>query len=314
MSAAHQESPAVPPSRALVIAAFAAVYVIWGSTYLAIRITLETMPPFLMAGTRFLTSGAILYLFARGRGAARPSPLHWRAATIIGFLLLVCGNGAVVWSEQRVPSGITSLLVTTVPLWMVLLDWLRRDGKRPSAGVAAGIVLGLAGVAFLVGPGEIAGGGGVDLIGAAVLFFFGSVAWAIGSIYSKHAPLPSSPFLAIGMEMLAGGALLTLLGIFLGEPARVHVGAISAASFAAWVYLTLFGALIGFTAYLWLMRVSTPAKVSTYAFVNPVVAVFLGWAVLGEAVTPRTIIAAVMIVSAVALITLASPARAPSTQ
>jgi drug/metabolite transporter (DMT)-like permease len=313
VSAIPQDAPAAPPSRALVLSAFAAVYIIWGSTYLAIRITLETMPPFLMAGTRFLASGAILYLFARARGAARPTSVHWRSAAITGFLLLVCGNGGVVWSEQLVPSGITSLLVTTVPLWMVLLHWLRHDGERPSLGVALGIALGLVGVAFLVGPGQIAGGGGVNPVGAAVLLF-ASIAWAIGSLYSRHAALPSSPFLAIGMEMLAGGVLLTLLGVATGEPARVNVHAFSAASMLAWLYLTLFGALVGFTAYLWLMRVSTPARVSTYAFVNPVVAVFLGWIVLNEPVTPRTMIAAAMIVGAVALITLASPARAPSSR
>jgi drug/metabolite transporter (DMT)-like permease len=313
VTAATPEAPAAPPSRALVLSAFAAVYIIWGSTYLAIRITLETMPPFLMAGTRFLASGAILYLFARGRGAARPTAVHWRSAAITGFLLLVCGNGGVVWSEQLVPSGITSLLVTTVPLWMVLLHWLQHGGDRPSLGIALGIALGLAGVAFLVGPGQIAGSGGVNPVGAGVLLF-ASIAWAIGSLYSRHAALPPSPFLAIGMEMLAGGALLTLLGVATGELKRVDVHAFSTASMLAWLYLTLFGALVGFTAYLWLMRVSTPARVSTYAFVNPVVAVFLGWIVLHEPVTPRTIIAAAMIVSAVALITLASPARAPASQ
>jgi drug/metabolite transporter (DMT)-like permease len=284
-----------------VIAAFASLYVIWGSTYLAIRIAIETLPPFLMAGTRFLAAGAILYAVARSRGAPRPTRAHWRSAAIIGFLLLMWSNGSVVWAETRVPSGITSLLVTTVPLFMVLIHWMRRDGERPRLGVAAGIVLGLAGVAFLVEPGT--GGERLDPLGALVLCI-APIAWAWGSIWSRHADLPESPILAIGMEMLAGGALLLVLGLLVGESAQVHVAAISARSVAAWAYLTVFGALVGFTAYLWLLQVSTPAKVSTYAFVNPVVAVFLGWAFANETVTPRTLIAAAAIVGAVALITL----------
>jgi drug/metabolite transporter (DMT)-like permease len=283
-----------------VIAAFASLYVIWGSTYLAIRIAIETLPPFLMAGTRFLAAGAILYAVARSRGAPRPTRAHWRSAAIIGFLLLMWSNGSVVWAETRVPSGITSLLVTTVPLFMVLIHWMRRDGERPRLGVAAGIVLGLAGVAFLVEPGT--GGERLDPLGTLVLCI-APIAWAWGSIWSRHADLPESPILAIGMEMLAGGALLLVLGLLVGESAQVHVAAISARSVAAWAYLTVFGALVGFTAYLWLLQVSTPAKVSTYAFVNPVVAVFLGWAFAHETVTPRTLIAAAAIIGAVALIT-----------
>jgi drug/metabolite transporter (DMT)-like permease len=287
----------------LVITAFASLYVIWGSTYLAIRIAIETLPPFLMAGTRFLAAGAILYALARGRGAAAPTRAHWRSAAIIGFLLLMWSNGSVVWAETRVPSGITSLLVTTVPLFMVLIHWMRRDGERPRLGVAAGIALGLAGVAFLVGPGTIAGGESLDPLGTVVLCI-APIAWAYGSIWSRHADLPRSPILAIGMEMLAGGAFLLVLGLAVGESAQVTLSAISARSVAAWAYLTVFGALVGFTAYLWLLQVSTPAKVSTYAFVNPVVAVFLGWAFAHEPVTPRTLIAAAAIIGAVALITL----------
>ena len=211
-------------------------------------------------------------------------------------------NGSVVWAETRVPSGITSLLVTTVPLFMVLIHWMRRDGERPRLGVAAGIVLGLAGVAFLVEPGTVAGGESLDPLGTLVLCI-APIAWAWGSIWSRHADLPESPILAIGMEMLAGGALLLVLGLAVGESSQVHVAAISARSVAAWAYLTVFGALVGFTAYLWLLQVSTPAKVSTYAFVNPVVAVFLGWAIAHEPVTPRTLIAAAAIIGAVALIT-----------
>jgi drug/metabolite transporter (DMT)-like permease len=298
-------SPAAPPPpRWLVLTAFAAVYVIWGSTYLGIRIAIETIPPFLMAGVRFLAAGAVLYGWARARGAPRPERVHWRSAFIIGALLLVFGNGAVVWAEQRVPSGITSLLVCTVPLWMVLLDWLLHEGHRPTLGVAGGVLLGLAGIAFLVGPARGGStGAGADIVGAAVLLV-ASISWAYGSLWSRRAELPSAPLLAIGMEMTAGGALLIVLGLLTGEAARVHLGAISARSWGAFLYLIVFGALIGFTAYLWLVRVSTPARVSTYAFVNPVIAVALGWAVAGEPITTRTVVAATAIVGAVALITI----------
>ena len=307
-SADTRFSPA-PASRALVIAAFAAVYLLWGSTYLAIRIAIETIPPFLMAGGRFLVAGGILYLWARWRGAPRPQPVHWRSASIVGLLLLVLSNGAVTWAEQTVPSGITSLIVCTVPLWMVLLDWLFFGGGRPTPGVIAGVVLGLLGVVWLIGPGEISGADRVDPAGAAALLA-APIAWGFGSLWSRQATLPEAPLLAIGMEMVAGGALLLVLGLATGELPHLHVAAISARSLAALLYLVIFGALIGFTAYLWLLRVTSAANVSTHSFVNPVIAVLLGWAVAGEAVTTRMLLASAVIIAAVALITLSrrSPA------
>ena len=308
MSATDTRPALLPAPRALVLAAFAAVYVLWGSTYLAIRIAIETIPPFLMAGVRFVIAGAIVYAWARWRGAPRPLRVHWRSAAIIGALLLMLSNGAVTWAEQTVPSGITSLIVCTVPLWMVLLDWLLFGGTPPSLGVAAGVLVGLAGVALLVGPVQFAGGGGVDPAGAAALLAAPAF-WAVGSLWSRQAALPPSPLLAIGMEMAAGGVLLLLLGLATGEAAHVHLAAISARSLGALLYLVVFGALIGFTAYLWLLRVTTAARVSTHSFVNPVIAVALGWAVAGEPVTPRTVLASTVIIAAVALITLT---RAPA--
>ena len=310
------EAPGAAPARAdpapaprwLVLTAFALVYVLWGSTYLAIRIAIETIPPFLMAGVRFITAGGILYLWVRARGGPRPTRAHWRSAFIIGGLLLMLSNGGVTWAEQTVPSGITSLLVCTVPLWMVVLDWLFFGGGRPSPAIALGLALGLVGVVVLIGPGEIAHGGGVDPAGAAVLLA-APVFWAVGSLWSRRAHLPDPPFLAIGMEMLAGGALLLALGVAVGEWPRLHLAQVSARSAAALLYLVLFGALIGFTAYLWLLRVTTAARVATHSFVNPVIAVFLGWAVAGEPVTPRTVAASAIIVAAVALITLARVRR-----
>lgn len=296
------------PSRAKLAAAFAAVYLIWGSTYLAIRFGIETLPPFLMAGVRFLVAGGLLYGWVRLKGARRPTRQEWAATTTVGALLLLCGNGAVVWAEQRVPSGIAALIVAIVPFWMVLFEWLRPGGIRPTFRVIVGLVLGFAGLALLVGPGGF-GGQAVDGVGAAVLAF-GSFAWAGGSIYSRGARLPASPLLATAMEMLAGGVLLTLASLFAGEGSRVALEAISLRSVGAVLYLIAFGSLVGYTAYVWLLKVSTPARVSTYAYVNPVVAVLLGWAIADEPLTPRVLVAAAVIIGAVGVITMARPARA----
>jgi drug/metabolite transporter (DMT)-like permease len=295
--------PIARAPRGRVIAAFAAVYLIWGSTYLGIRLAIETIPPFLMGGVRFLIAGGVLYLWARWRGAERPTRAHWVSAVIIGALLLLGGNGAVVWSEQRVPSSIAALLVATVPLWMVLLDWMRRGGTRPTAVVTAGVVLGLAGIALLVRPG--AKTASVNLIGAGVLVL-GSLSWAVGSLYARRVKLPPSPLLATAMEMLGGGALLTALAALSGETRTFHLANVSAHSAAALLYLIAFGSLVAFTAYVWLLEVSTPARVSTYAYVNPVVAVLLGWIFAGEPLTGQMLIAAAVIVGAVALITAGS--------
>jgi drug/metabolite transporter (DMT)-like permease len=304
--------PAAPnaPSRARLLAAFAAVYVIWGSTYLFIRFAVETLPPFVMAGARFAVAGAILYLWARLRGAPAPTHADARGAAIAGLFLLLGGNGAVVWAEQRVPSSVTALLVATVPVWIVLLDWLRPGGLRPRAGVFVGLALGLAGLALLVGRGAL-DDGGADLVGAGVLLV-GSVLWATGSLYVRHNPRPSSALVTNAVQMLAGGAALLVTGIAVGELARLDLAAASTRSLLSLLYLIVAGSLIGFTAYTYLLQVSTPAKVSTYAYVNPVVAVFLGWAFAGEEITARTLLAAAVILSGVAIITVAGEAGAGS--
>ncbi|MBX6330421.1 MAG: drug/metabolite exporter YedA [Gemmatimonadaceae bacterium] len=296
----------------MIVAAFAAVYVIWGSTYLAIRFAIETLPPLLMAGIRFVIAGAMLYAWMRVRGARRPTRSEWLGATVVGALLLLGGNGLVVWSEQRVPSGMTALLVATVPLWMVLMTWLRPNGTRPTAMVATGVALGLAGLAILVQPSTIMGGGAIDPLGALVLLI-ASLSWAAGSLYSRQATMPPSPLLATAMEMLAGGALLILAGALTGEWSQLSLGAVSTRSVVALTYLVLFGSLVGFTAYVWLLRVANPTHVSTYAYVNPVIAVFLGWALADEPITPRTLVAAAIIVAAVGLITAGqTSARVPA--
>ena len=289
-----------------VIAAFAAVYLIWGSTYLGILYAIETIPPFLMAGVRFLVAGAMVYAFARARGAAAPEGRHRGSAIVSGVLLLLGGNGAVVWAELTVPSGIASLIIAMTPVWMVLLEWIRLRRARPATRVLAGLALGFVGMAFLIGPATLGGAGPFPLTSALVLLA-GSFAWAAGSIYSRGAEFPAQPLLGTGMQMLAGGTALGCLGIVLGEGSRVDLAAISLRSWGGLVYLIVFGSLIAYTCYAWLLRVSTPARVSTYAYVNPIVAVFLGWALAGEAITSRESVAAAVIVAAVALIVSAKP-------
>jgi drug/metabolite transporter (DMT)-like permease len=303
------ETSAVRPSAARILAAFAAVYVVWGSTYLAIRIAIETLPPLLMAGARFLLAGTLLYAFMRLRGEPAPERRHWKSTALIGLLLLLFGNGAVVMAERTVPSGVAALLVAMVPMWMVLLEWLRRGGTRPTGRTIIGLVIGFAGMVLLVGPGGFVGGDRVDPFGAG-LVLMGSLAWAAGSIYSRGAALPKSAFLATGMEMMWGGVWLVLAATVLGEWGSVDPAVFTTRSVLAFLYLVVFGSLIGFTAYIWLLGVTTPARVSTYAYVNPVVAVLLGWALLDEPLGARVLGAAAIIVAAVAVITMGKRAQA----
>jgi drug/metabolite transporter (DMT)-like permease len=290
------------PMRWRVAAALGTVYLIWGSTYLAIRFAIETTPPLLMAGVRFFIAGAVLYSWMRLRGAPRPTRAQWGSAAIVGLLLLVLGNGGVVVAEQVLPSSITALLVATVPLWMALLDWARPDGVRPSAAAIVGLLFGFAGVALLIGPAEFAGGGRVNLVGT-IIVLVAAVCWASGSLYSRSGRLPSSPLMGTAIEMLAGGAILLVVGSARGELARVHLSAISARSAISIAYLIVFGSLVAFSAYIWLLRATTPSVVSTYAYVNPMVAVLLGWAFAGEQLTLRTLLAAAIIVAGVVVIT-----------
>lgn len=283
--------------------ALACVYVVWGSTYLAIRFAIATIPPFLMAGTRFLSSGLLLYFLMRWKGEKRPLFGHWRSTAVISFFLIVVANGGVSWVEQKVPSGITALLVGTVPLWMVILEWAGKGGQRPRLSTWCGIFLGMLGIILLVffrkNPGELQ----VNPWGAVCLVFT-SLAWAYGSLYTRSASLPSSALLATSMEMITGGVMQLFVGLALGETAQFHIAQMTTSSIEAWVYLTLIGSLVGFTSYIWVLQKSTPELASTYAFVNPVIAVFLGWLLAGESLTPSLFLSAVLIVIAVVLITL----------
>jgi len=298
-----RESPQsnIAPPRWQVILAFAAVYFIWGSTYLGIRVAVETIPPFTMAGSRALVAGTLLYLWSRSRGAEKPKAIHWRGATVVGGFLLLGGNGLLSWAEQRVPSGVSALLIGSVPLWMVLLEWLWHSGPRPTVGIVFGLVVGFAGLGFLVAPGKLGNSSAVNLSGAGVLLL-AAFFWAIGSLYSRRAPLPASKLLGAAMEMFGGGALLLIVGAAIGEWRHFEFAHVSVHSAIAWLYLSIIGSLVAFTAYVWLLKATTPARVSTYAYVNPVVAVFLGWAFANEPITTRTMSAALAIIVAVVII------------
>jgi drug/metabolite transporter (DMT)-like permease len=289
------------PSVTAVAAAFAALYLIWGSTYLAIRFAIETIPPFTMAGARFLSAGVALYAWARMTGVPRPTSRQVRDGGIVGAFLLLGGNGAVVWAEQWVPSGLTALLVATVPLWMVLLDWIWAGSARPRAGVWFGLGWGLAGVALLTGGME----GEAFEPGAwlgAIVILCGSLSWALGSIYTRTARVPAAPRMATAIQMLIGGLLLTGLGAGVGEWVGFEIQSVSMRSWLALAYLIVFGALVAYSAYIWLLGVTTAARVSTYAYVNPVVALILGWALADELLSARTAVAAGVILTAVMLL------------
>jgi drug/metabolite transporter (DMT)-like permease len=303
--------PATPThkaSKAKLALAFAALYTIWGSTYLAIKFAVETIPPYTMSGARFIVSGLILYVASRWRGTPAPTRREWRDAVIVGALLLAGGNGAVGWAEQRVPSGITALLVASVPMWAVLIDWIRPHGKQPSLVVSIGLLIGLAGVGILAAPEFGSGGSSAVAVGAVVLIL-GSISWAAGSIFSRQSARPSSALMSTALQMIGGSAFLLLIGVALGELGRLDPAAITLKSFLGWAYLVTFGGLIGFTAYSYVLRETTPAKATTYAYVNPIVAVLLGWAFANEPITMQTIVAAGIILAGVAMISLAGAGR-----
>ncbi|MBZ5539605.1 MAG: EamA family transporter [Acidobacteriia bacterium] len=312
-TAAFNSTPATknPADQAslMLFAAFAAIYLIWGSTYFAIRIGLESFPPLLLAGSRHLLAGLVLYPILRWKTSIRPTWAQWRSAAVTGCLLLFISNGGVCWAEQTVPSGITALLVATVSLWLVLMEWLRPGGRRPGPGVVVGLLMGFAGLALLVGPAHLGGSERVPLGGAGILVV-ASLSWAYGSLYSKHSAHPASPFLGVAMQSLAGGAALWTAGLLLGEGRTLAHAGVSLRSGVALGYLTVFGSGIGFTAYLYLLKRTTASRVGTYAFVNPVVALLLGWAFAGEGVTLRTWLAAAVILTAVILV-ISAPHAAP---
>jgi drug/metabolite transporter (DMT)-like permease len=296
----HDPSPR-PARLPHLVAGFAVVYLVWGSTFLGIKFAVETIPPFLMAACRFLASGAILYAFLRLRGVAAPTARQWRFGAWTGALLLLGGNGLVTWGMQTVPSGKSALIIATTPLWMVLLEWLLYRGERPSLRVWFGLAAGFAGAALLVHPaGDVSGG----TIAGFVALLAAPVCWSAGSLESRRLRPSEDPILTSAMQMLAGGGLMLITGSVLGEWSVLMDRAVSTWSLLALAYLTVFGGIIAFTTYAWLLRVASPTAVSTYAYVNPLVAVLLGWLVVDERLDARVAVAGVLILGAVLLITL----------
>lgn len=293
--------PAPAEPRWRIATALGIVYLAWGSTYFAIGEAVRTMPPFLMAASRFLVAGALIYAWRRGRGAPRPTRVEWRSATIIGAFLLLGGNGLVSWAQRQVPSSLAALLVSGTPLLMVLLDWWRPKGTRPPGPVFLGIAVGIAGLVILAEPTRI-DARAIPLV-PTVTLVVASIAWASGSIYSRHALQSRDLFLAAAMQMIGGAACLALVGVVTGEVARVNASAFATPSVVAWGYLTLVGSLLAFSAYVYLLKATKPAVASTYAFVNPAVAVLLGWGLGNEVITGRIVFAGVLLIAGVAVIT-----------
>jgi drug/metabolite transporter (DMT)-like permease len=297
-------SPASQPkaSKAAIWAAMLAIYIVWGSTYLAIRFAVATIPPFVMASARFLLAGGLLFVVRRALGDPIPTRREWLGAGTLGVFLLLGGNGGVSWAEQYVPSGLTALMVASSPLWMLLLEAFLPGGRRPTRRAVLGVIAGFIGILLLFWPGE----GSLLAINpwGALAVLVATLSWAFGSIYSRNLHLPASPMMGTAAEMLVGGLALGLLGLFSGDFARLNLAAISTSSLLGTLYLIVFGALVGFSAYTWLLRVAPTSLVSTYAYVNPLVALVLGVLLGNEAIGPRTLLAAAVILGSVALITV----------
>ncbi len=290
-----------PPTRVSILIAFGALYLIWGSTYLGILFAIRTIPPLLMAGSRYLAAGLILYFVARMQGAKRPPLITWRSAAIIGACLLLGGNGGVTISEKFIDSGLAAVMVATVPIYIVLLSWASGLAPRPSTPVMIGLAGGFIGVGILMAPSLhfVANQTRRPGIGMIILLC-SSFIWSAGSLYSRRANNADSPFLAAGQQMICGGALLLLAGLIAREGFDWHT--VSAISIWSWIYLVFIGAIIGFSAYIYLLRHCDPAKVATYAYVNPIVAVILGTLFAGETLSMRAVIAAALIVGSVAIV------------
>jgi drug/metabolite transporter (DMT)-like permease len=310
----HAGARAARPAARIWLA-LGTVYILWGSTYLGIKYAIDTIPPFLMGSLRFLAAGGVLYLLAMRTGDARADRIggrQWMAALVIGGALLVGGNGGVILAEQYAPTGVVALLVATSPLWMAIIDRVV-FGRRLPALVIVGLLIGFGGVAFLIGS---PGSGHINLFGAA-LALAAPLCWAGGSVFTRHVKLPIRPLVAASMEMLWAGLLFGIASLLTGELGRLHWQHVSTTSIVALIYLIVFGSLVGFSAYVWLLRSAPLSLVSTYAYVNPVVAVILGAIFVGEAITARLLIAGGIIVLAVALIVVArnraaSQARVPA--
>src|SRR6266568_6835685 len=299
------------PTKFSIIVAFASLYLIWGSTFLGIRFAIETIPPLLMAGTRFLTAGVIMYAIAWSQGIGKSNWMNWRTSLIIGACLLLGGNGGVTMSEKYIDSGLAALIVAIVPIYIMVLGWAAGMMPKPTPIMWLALVGGFVGVGILFGPALrfASNDGRHPAIGMSILLV-SSFIWSAGSLYSRTAKHVASPFLTAAQQMLCGGLLLLLAGIMTGEPREFHPGSMSILSLASFAYLVIIGAVVGYTAYIWLLRHCAPAKVATYAYVNPIVAVVLGAAFAGETLSRRALVAASLIIGSVAMVITAQQLRA----
>ena len=288
--------------------ALLALYIVWGSTYLAIRFAVETLPPFLHAGLRFFISGLILVLWRRAAGDAMPTRNQWKSLAIIGTLLLLGGNSLVAVAEQRIASGIAALIIGTVPLWLVVIETLRPGGTRPAWQALVGLIVGFGGIYLLVGPTDRSGGLQFDGVGT-ILLLIAAFLWSLGSIYSRSADLPKSALMMTGGEMLAGSIPIFAVSLLFGEWRTFNVAQVSTESWLALLYLITFGSMVGFVAYIWLLQNAPISLVATYAYVNPLVAVLLGNWFAQEELTPRILLGAVIIIGSVIFINSARQAK-----
>lgn len=298
------------PSTTAFVVAFAAIYLIWGSTYLGIRVAVHTIPPFTMAAARFFCAGLLLLIVMRSQKAAWPTARQWRDNAVIGTFLLLGGNGLVGWAEQTVPSGITALVIGVQPVFMVLTEWAWPGGLRPNRMVMVGMALGFIGVTWLAAPWEQGSSQPLNISGL-IAILSACAFWAFGSIYSRHARPAAAPFMGSAVQMLCGSASLGVAALVRGEFQMLHVSRITPQSWWAFIYLVLIGSLVGYSTFVWLMKHSTPARVSTYAYVNPVVAVILGYFLLDEPISDRTLLGALIIVAAVIIVTTQKSKRPP---
>ena len=301
----QQQASSPQTLRLQIIAALFAVYFFWGGTYLAMKVAIETIPPFLMGGLRFFTAGALVYLWEWRKGTQHPVKSQWLSAAMVSTLLLVLSMGGLVWAQQFIPTSIAAIIFATVPFWMALIDWIFHGGNRPRPLVILGLIVGFCGVILLVKNSVTQiEGNTLEWLGYLVATL-AAISWAWGSLCSRTSRLPKSPFMSVALQNLTGGACYFLLSLLLGEWANFSFGTISMSSTLSLIYLVIFGSLIGFGAYIWLLKSTDPTIVSTYAYVNPVVAVFLGWLLAGEQLTSSDTFAAAIILCAVIIITKA---------
>jgi drug/metabolite transporter (DMT)-like permease len=303
-SSAHSSAVA-PGPRSITLLCFAIIYFVWGSTFLAIRVGVREVPPLVLAAMRFVAAGAFLVAWTRMRGEKFPTAREWRTASLLGIIIFLFDYGLLFWSEKRVPSGLAAVMLGTIPVFMALFEIIFLKTQKFTLGLALGLLTGLCGVAVLMSPALHLGGAPVDRLGAAALLF-ASVSWSVASVIARKAPLPESKVMSSGAQMLTGGIFLAFTAAASGELRGFQVASVSREAWLALLYLIIAGSIIGFTAYVWLLHHESPTKVGTYAYVNPIVAVIVGYFFGGEALTARTIVGSACVLLSVILITVAA--------